>query len=287
MKKQILVTLLAAISSVCLAQVDTTILVNKRGRAILPQAGEFSIGVDASPFFQYLGNMFNNTANNPSPAFQSPSFPSLVGKYMKSATTAFRVRFSLNNFSQEGKNLVDNTVSPDPALLVTDTKSYNSTNMLVGFGLEKRRGRGRLQGVYGVEAFVGFTSSSSTYTYGNAITVANPNVSFTLWNPNGATVSFVTFGNNRTLETSSGTSLSFGVTGFVGAEYFFAPKISLGAEFGYSIASIGSGTGTQKTESFNFGTSTVVVTKSDYFPTPSTFSIGTVATGNLYLSLYF
>lgn len=275
-------------SIACLAQdVDTTALVSKRGRVILPQKGEFSIGVDASPFFQYLGNMFNNTANNPSPAFRSPAFPSLVAKYMRTATTAIRARFALNTFSQEGKNLVDNAVSPDPGVFVTDTKTYSSTNVLVGMGLEKRRGKGRLQGIYGFEAFVGFMSSSSTYTYGNPITASTPTVSFTIWNANSATVSNTIFGSNRTLETSSGTSVSFGVTGFAGAEYFFAPKMSLGAEFGYSISSAGSGTGTQKTESFNFSSSTVSTTTTDYFPTPSTFSIGTVATGNLFLNLYF
>jgi hypothetical protein len=277
-----------ALSAVSIAQqVDTTVLVSKRGRAILPQKGDFSIGVDASPFFQYLGNLFNNTTNNASPVFRSPTFPVLVGKYMRSSNTALRVRLALNNLSQEGKNLVDNSTNPDPAILVTDTKNYSSTNVLLGAGIEKRRGKGRLQGVYGVEAFFGFTSSSSTYTYGNAITTANPSVSFTLWNANSATVFGSTFGSSRTLETSSGTSVSYGVTGFVGAEYFLAPKMSLGAEFGYSIASTGSGSGTQRTESFNFASTSLSVTTADYFPTPSTFSFGTVATGNLFINLYF
>lgn len=287
MKAIIFLFALSVIGAPCLAQSDTTVLVNKRGRVILPQAGEFAIGVDATPFFQYIGNMFNNTANNPSPAFRSPAFPSLVGKYMKSATTAIRVRFSLNNLSQDGKNMVDNSTNPDPAVLVTDTKSFTSTNIMIGAGLEKRRGKGRLQGIYGFEAFVGFNSTSSTYTYGNAITASNPSVTFTIWNPNSATVSNTTFGSSRTLETSSGTNVNFGVTGFAGVEFFIAPKMSLGAEFGYSIASNSSGNGTQKIESFNFGTGNVSVTTSGYYPTPSTFSFGTVATGNLFLNLYF
>jgi hypothetical protein len=279
--------LLIAAGPVCLAQTDTATLVTKRGRPILPKAGEFAIGVDATPFFQYVGNLFNNTANNPSPAFRSPAFPSLVGKYMKSANTAFRVRFSANTLSQEGKNVVDNSSNPDPTVTVTDTKTYNSTYVLLGAGLEKRRGSGRLQGIYGVEAFIGFNSNSSTYTYGNPITPATPNVAFTIWNPNSVTVQSTTFGSSRTLETSSGTSVSFGVTGFVGAEYFFAPKMSLGAEFGYSISSAGSGSGTQKTEYFNFGTGALATTSSGYFPIPGSFSIGTVAQGNLFLNLYF
>lgn len=287
MKTLGILILLVATHSICLSQADTATLVTKRGRPILPKAGEFAIGVDATPFFQYVGNLFNNTTNNPSPAFRSPGFPSLVGKYMKSANTAFRVRFSANTLSQEGKNVVDNSSNPDPTVTVTDTKTYNSTFVQVGAGLEKRRGSGRLQGIYGVEAFIGFNSNSSTYTYGNPITPSTPNVAFTIWNPNSVTVQSTTFGSSRTLEASSGTSVNFGVTGFVGAEYFFAPKMSLGAEFGYSISSAGSGSGTQKTEYFNFGPGAVATTTSGYFPIPGSFSIGTVAQGNLFLNLYF
>jgi len=288
MKNVALFLFVVALSGTCFAQaVDTATLVTKRGRIILPQQGEFAIGVDAAPFFQYIGNMFNNSTNNASPAFRSPSFPSLVLKYMSSANMAYRVRFAANNLSQEGKNSVDNVLSPDPAVTVTDTKSYSSTSILLGAGIEKRRGKGRLQGIYGVEAFIGFASSSSTYTYGNAITTTATSVPFTLWVPNSVAVAGTITGSTRTLETTSGSSISYGVTGFVGAEYFFAPKMSLGGEFGYSISSIGSGSGTQKTQSFNFGSNTVETNTADYFPTPSTFSIGTVATGSLFLNLYF
>lgn len=283
-----IVLILMACSTTTWSQsADTTMLLSKRGRPILPQEGDFSIGLDATPFLQYFGNMFNNTTNNAPPVLRSPYSPSIIAKYMRNAKTAIRVRVALNNASTEGKNQVDNTASSDPSVFVTDTKTYASTNILFGAGLEKRRGNGRLQGIYGVEAFVGFASSSSTYTYGNTLTLANPLVSTTQWTANGVGVTGVINTNTRPLESSSGSSISFGVTGFVGFEYFVAPKMSLGGELGYSISSVGSGTGTQKTETWNFGTNSLVVTTTDYFPNPSSFSFGTVPSGNIFINVYF
>ena len=42
----------------------TTPLVSKKGYTILPQAGDYAIGIDAVPMLKYAGNIFNNTANN-------------------------------------------------------------------------------------------------------------------------------------------------------------------------------------------------------------------------------
>lgn len=292
MKLPILALLAVSASLLCNAQEtmppneNLDVLVTKRGRLILPQQGEWSIGIDATPFFDYVGNMFNNSTNNNAPTVSSPKPPSLVFKYMKTANTAYRLRISLNNLSTDGKNQVDDAINPDPAVLVTDTKNFSTTNILFGAGFEKRRGKGRVQGIYGVEAFIGFSSNSSTYTYGNPFTPAAPFGPFTLWNNNSATAASVIINNTRTLETSTGSSVSFGVTGFVGVEYFVGPKISIGGELGYSISSIGAGSGTQTTETFT-GPSTLTKTTSNYSPSPGFFSIGTVPVGNIMLNMYF
>lgn len=292
MRVPILAALAVSVSFLCKAQEtmppneNMDVLTTKRGRPILPQSGEWSIGIDATPFFNYVGNMFNNSTSNSAPTISSPKPPSLVFKYMKTANTAYRLRISMNSLSTDGKNQVDHAIEPDPSVLVTDTKNFSSTNILIGAGFEKRRGRGRVQGIYGIETFIGLSSNSSTYTYGNPFTPATPSVPFTLWNNNSVTVASVTLNSTRTLETLTGSSVSFGVTGFVGVEYFIGPKISIGGELGYSISSTGAGSGTQTTESFT-GPSTLTKTTSTYSPSPGSFSIGTVPVGNIMLNMYF
>jgi len=42
----------------------------KNGTNVLPEAGEFSIGIDAVPVLNYFGNFFNNSGNTAAVGFQ-------------------------------------------------------------------------------------------------------------------------------------------------------------------------------------------------------------------------
>jgi hypothetical protein len=83
-----------------------------RGHEVLPQKGEWALGVSATGFLGYMGNLMNNTAGNTAPAFNTANTANAfaVGnlggwgiscKYMKTATMAYSVRVLANvgNFS--------------------------------------------------------------------------------------------------------------------------------------------------------------------------------------------
>jgi hypothetical protein len=156
------------------------------------------------------------------------------------------------NFFGNGENSVNmayqsaNTITG--SYMKTDTKAYrvkvgigysntsadsvktNSTSVALGAGIQNFRGHGRLQGFYGAEAGVGFSNGKTAV---NSIETETPNA----------------FGVN--------------VRGFLGAQYFVAPKVSLGAEYGWGL-SYGK---IDKTTSLNLGVDNL--------------------DGSIFLSLYF
>ena len=84
----------------------------------------------------------------------------------------------------------------------TDFTNYevdNNTDFTIGVGYEWRRGKGRVQGYFGGEGYFFFSKNKTNDEDGN-ITVDN--------------------------QTMGG-----GIDGILGAEYFIAPKLSLGGQF--------------------------------------------------------
>jgi hypothetical protein len=284
--KLVILVLVIGINT-CQGQDSVKLLTSKKGIPILPQKGDWAIGLSTTPFFNYFGNLFNNSTNNYAPLLTSPDGMSLIGKFMKNATTAYRLSIALNHNSSDGKNLVHDVNSNDPFKNVTDTKNFNSTDILFRCGLEKRRGAGRLQGIYGLEALVGFNADNSKNTYGNQITVINPSVPFTVWNYGNAYPAYIANGSSRTLTSKSGNTIHLGVGGFIGVEYFIAPKISMGGELGYFISFSKTAKGTSTNENYDFTTNTVNKNTNDLYSSPDTFSFGTVPHGNINLILYF
>jgi hypothetical protein len=232
MKKLFLTAALASIVAFAGAQTLTT----KAGNAILPEDGDWSISFDASP----LGTIFRDSG----PSALSSSFLdnfTIVGKMMTSSNTAFRAKLRIGSHSHKQDGFSDQTGSTTtPAATVTDTKKESSMNITLGGGIQKYRGKGRVQGYYGAEAYIMLGSSKTTYDYGNAITSAAPNPDRTDFGTN------ISFPGVYTTEDKGGSSFGFGVRGFIGAEYFFAEKMSFGFEYGWgpSISSTGEGEAT-------------------------------------------
>ncbi len=165
-------------------------LKSKRGESFLPEKGDWSIGFDAYGIFQYLGNAFNNSSNIGGPYVNNNigmmSNGIIVKKYT-SATTAYRAlaNVEFNNFK--------------------DTSFSNSQmNLMAGLGKEWRKGKTRLQGYYGADAYLRLSS----YKEKNTAT---------------------------DYEYKSGLSIGVGGHGFLGAEYFIFPKLSLSAEYAYWV----------------------------------------------------
>lgn len=210
-------------------------ITNKNGVAILPEAGSYAIGFDALPFLRYAGNMFNGNTNNNNPfagyANQggTGNGGTLYGKYFLSSSNAIRVRFSINQSTIQDVNrvMLDGQAIPQSNIEVEDQVIYNNFGLNLGGGMEFRRGKGRLMGVYGGEAMIGLNTSSEAYTYGNAITAGNQ-APTTTTNFNAGTSAPV---GSRILSRTNPNSFSVSALGFAGVEYFFAPQISIGAEF--------------------------------------------------------
>lgn len=210
-------------------------ITNKNGVAVLPEAGTFAIGFDALPLLRYAGNMFNGNTNNNNPfagfANQGGAGAggTLFGKYFLSETTAIRGRFSINQSTIQDVNrvILDGQSNPQSNIEVEDQAIFNNFGVNLGGGMEWRRGKGRLMGVYGAEASVGLNTANEQYTYGNAITAGNQAPTTTTNFNSGA----ASRQGNRVISRTFANSFNFAAFGFAGVEYFFAPQISIGAEF--------------------------------------------------------
>ena len=263
MKKSITLLALAVTTSSAFAQ-DLT---SKKGEPFLPEAGDYAIGINANPFFNYLGSFFGKTVAGAAPTFNFLNGNNLiVGKYFKDASTAYRVgiRIGINNQSQKN-NLTDVTetgvVYPNLPTQKEDKWTNNQTNVGLLVGIEKRKGKTRLQGFYGADFAIFASSINDKYTYGQKVDGVTTN----LTGVTGANTSSFNSGANvganadiglgvsqtsgRVTSNKAGNGLGFGLRAFIGAEYFVLPKISIGGEFGWGVGYTTGGKTTKTIES--------------------------------------
>lgn len=276
MKKLSLLLIILGTSFVTWAQepvVTTTeepvVLKSKKGGNILPETKEWALGISANPFLTYGGNILNGNTFNNSPNFTYVTNPAnniaIFGKYMVDANTAYRVRFNATITSQVDKAVISqNEVTPDPLFpaFTEDWRRTSTQTIVLAAGYEKRRGKSRVQGVYGGEIVLGYNGQSQVYEYGNPISL-DFNAPITNNFGNNILTGNATAATQRKLDEKFGTSIYAGVRGFIGVEYFFAPKMSLGAEFGYSIAVRSTGRGLITSERWNPLTNSVLQTSTD------------------------
>lgn len=233
---------------------------SKCGAKVLPETGDWSIAVDAAPFIDFAADLVHigavRTANAPTwNSWNSPYV--IVGKYFADDQTAYRGILAIRKYNEyETAQITKAEAIPLPATyfgdsvsFVEDSRSLKSGSLIIGGGYEKRKGHGRLQGSYGGEVVFSFEEGSrEQFTYGNALT-QNPTGNQPDVDPfNGYTTNFAgsnTYGGEleeidqvtdaRLLERKTGSTFGFGIRGFVGVEYFFAAKMSVGGEFGWGL----------------------------------------------------
>ena len=233
--KVILLALFVGFGSMISAQNDD-VLINKNGAAILPSAGDWGLGFDAAPILNYAGNMLNgNTMNSMGSAFDNANL-AISGKYFTDASTAYRGSLRIGM----GTTSMDQLFGGANGDSLTNTTKMSSSVVVLGGGLEKRRGHGRLQGYYGGEMLVGFGGAKETYSYAEELSNTNP--------------------ISRTTEDKSGSVFVLGVRGVIGVEYFILPKISLGAEYGWGLSLNSQGQGSSTTESWDLANSSSTTT---------------------------
>lgn len=238
-------------------------LISKNGHQILPKKGDWSLGINASSFLQYIGNASNGENFNSSPAFNqvSKNLPTATiwGKYFIADDLAWRGGVDVFADADRDRFRIDNDASSNPDDAVFDVRDINRFGATVSLGLEKRKGKSRVQGVYGADVYVHYTTNNTTKVeYGNAITSSNQTPTSTgIGNPTGVPTPALGF---RLTEADLGNDLEFGLRGFVGVEYFFAPKMSLGGEFYWGVSYQSTGETSVTYEGYEGSSNSVVET---------------------------
>ncbi len=260
MKKSITLLAIAFGISGAFAQEGLT---SKKGEPYLPEEGDWSIGIDATPFLQYAGNMFGKTNNNIAPTFNFiTNGQTITGKMFKDAQTAYRGSLRIGTASAKERNMVTDrlamaamspTANGYPSALPMKENVWKQSQTMIGLaaGMEMRRGKTRLQGYYGGEAGLYVGMRKDKFTYGNALAATStPSLNvdvdtddeFTGMNVLGNMANNLDnppigglIGDARVTERKYGAMFSFGLRGFIGAEYFILPKMSIGGEFGWGL----------------------------------------------------
>ncbi len=255
MKKSVLALALAFGVTTAFAQ-DLT---SKKGEPILPEAGDWGIGIDANPFLNYVGNMFGKTANNVAPTWDFlTTNQTISGRYFADEKTVYRGAVRLGFGSSKAANIVvDDASTATPQATKEDTKTTGTHGIGLSGGIEMRKGKTRLQGYYGGEVGIYLGGTKDTYTYGNAFSTSNTTPTSTSWS--GLTPTGSGGVGSRTTAMAQGSTFTFGLRGFIGAEYFVMPKMSIGGEFGWGLGFTSVGEGSSTTEAWN-GTGTTSTT---------------------------
>lgn len=235
-------------------------LESKNGEAYLPAAGDWAVGIDATPFLNYFGNFIGGGQNaNAAPTWNFlTTNQTITGKYFVEDDMAYRGSLRLGFGSNSSKVMTGDRASttvvdyPNLPDMVENKMKSSSMNVGIAVGLEKRRGFGRLQGYYGAELGFNIMSSSSKYEYGNEITLSTAAVPVAPTAADDFGGNFYadpTYGfDSRELENKSGMGFGVGLRAFIGAEYFVLPRLSVGGEFGWGLGFMSSGASSITTE---------------------------------------
>lgn len=285
MKKKVLFVASMFLATAMIAQDGLT---SKKGEAYLPEAGDWALGFDGTPFLNYAGNWFNGTQNNSVNATWVRNLPAatIYGKYFADETTAYRAKIRIGFGSTSTKAFTDTSaVNPATVVEIEDKMSTSGFNLTLGGGIEKRRGNTRIQGFYGGELLISFGSSSSEITYGDSF----DDVNLATWHDFNTNTS-VTGAGPRTTKVSNGSTMQIGLRGFVGVEWFLAPKVSVSAEYGWGLAMRSQGDGERTTEEWGLATPTAtdnsLITKTTTQGGTSSFGIDTDNNGGV-ISIFF
>jgi hypothetical protein len=195
----------------------------KQDKAYFPEAGEIAVGLDGGPVLNYLGNMFNGTQNNA----LNLNDNRLYFRYFLSDNSAVRAVIGITNNTVVDRFYVrddaDFFTNPLSQKQLEDVITMKNRDMMLRVGYQQFRGYKRLLGFYGADFGYRYQKNKTMFEYGNEMTTLNPTPT-TNW------------GNlsPRTLEQNNGAINTIFLGAFTGAEYYFLPKMCIGAEFGLS-----------------------------------------------------
>lgn len=191
----------------------------------LPKAGNFAIGADATPIFDYIGNMFNNSVGNT----LNLSNPMIYFKCYLTDMSAIRAVLGVNGSLTKEENYVRDDAAwyanPLSNAQAVDVKTTNLNDYFLSFAVQKFVGKNRLRGFFGYQLLGEYASTKSVYAYGNPMTGLNPIPS-----------SFYSSGlTERPLEAVTAQAFKVGVGGIAGFEYFVLPRLCVGGEVSLNL----------------------------------------------------
>lgn len=238
MKKTLLVAVAVSAATVLSAQSGE--ITSNRGENWLSESGDWGVTIDANPFLNYAGNLFNGTQNNTFGGFNwaNNSF-AIQGKKLIDSETAYRGMLRIGFGSEKDTRKVNDVTDTDPTDGITqveDVHTMSFSGITVGAGLEKRIGSTRIVGVYGGMFTVSVGSMKDAYEYGNAVTFTNQLNA----NQFGAA--------DGTTEVKQGGTFGLGLMAFGGVEWFAAPKVSISGEYSWGLSMDNTGFGETTSE---------------------------------------
>jgi hypothetical protein len=282
----------------CVLSATAVVAQDSDDKRYVPESGDFSIGIDVKPLFNYVGNMFNGTTENEIENIGGQPITgdnedfaiddiapdvSIMGKYMLTNNWALRANIGvmLSNkkeraYVRDDAAFLTNPFSED---MLIDTRTASRNGLSAMLGAEYHKGTRRVQGIFGFGLLVGFNQAKTSYNYANALTVINQHPS-AYWN---------TFtGSYRTLTSKTESNVFFGISGSAGVEWFVAPKVALGAEVNLSLYSVLGGQVYVEEEGYNSVLGKVETRYEIMSPGDRALVFGTQNLGgSLYMSFYF
>jgi hypothetical protein len=290
MRKIVIVSIaLVFVMTNVFAQEETKVKKDRGGKdfsEILPQAGDFALGLDMAKLIKSINNSITTPSAvdaNSVVAFRSDFF----GKYFLTDRSAVRARLGIgiNNFTNrafvrdDAKNLLNPPIDPLLEEKVVDVHKNRNTTLELGIGYEYRRSLWRVQGYVGGEVFGGVNIHRDVYEYGNPMTATNTT-------PTSAYTSVgigLNTGSYRPLESVKGNTMILGAAIFIGADFFICRNLSIGAEFDLEGRYNRTGELGLKTETWLL--QQAYTTEERRVPVTSSFRLN--PTGRLNLSIYF
>lgn len=207
------------------AQDEFSSVDTEKTKQYFPQQGDFGIGIDGKPIFDFIGNMFNGTNNNRLDLGDN----TLYFRYFLTDNTAVRLSFSLyQSYDKEKYYVRDDAawaLDENSKKQLEDMRITNYQDFKVKAGYQYFKDFRRLRGFFGADLGYGRSNEKYDYSYGNVMSYINQSPSTAFGGPDV---------NSRYIEYYEGAVNSVFAGLFTGAEYYFMPKMCIGAEFGVS-----------------------------------------------------
>ena len=227
---------IAVLLSSCVLAVSAAFAQEETTQKFYPAAGDFGVGIEASPILDFVGNMFNGNTNNASDSRWKNQDYTLHGRYFLTNDDAVRLhlRFNPNDNKTISRRFITDqaarTLNPLSNDKVEDKRVDWNNDWRIAAGYQHFRGTGRLRGFVGGDVFYRYFKSSSEFYYGNKMNEFNSSPLSANWGGTGEAAK-----SERPISTYGSGNHSLGLVAFTGAEYYFYQNMCLGFEVGLAL----------------------------------------------------